>query len=533
MKHELKTLPSQWPIILAGVLLIGIAAFFFLNNQTPIVNQSNDPYPGYNVGDVYLPGKYVELLPAREAKLETGSTFALSAEIVQYEIGGKTVYGYAYNQQIPGPLIKVKKGDRITVQFTNNIDQPTTVHWHGLRLENKNDGVPGVTQEEVLPGESFTYTLDFPDEGLFWYHPHVREDMQQELGLYGAILVSSAEGEPVYTENVLVIDDIRMENNQIAPFPEKETNFAVMGRFGNTFLVNGKTDYSLSLNANTINRLYLLNTSNVRPYRLTISGAKIKSVGADVGKFGQPFLTNEIILAPSERAIIDVVFQNPGEYMLTNDTPVAKTILAKFQIKENSGENQTLNLEANLEAQADIEQYREYFDDPVAQTYELTIRWPVMDTMMKNMQHGGMEMKQGMGHTEQSTIEWEDEMEGVNAITTNEEVTWIIRDEKTKKENMDFNWNVKKGDIKKIRIKNLSESSHPMQHPIHLHGNRFLVLTQNGKTNQHLVWKDTVLIPQGEEVELLVEFTNPGEWMLHCHIAEHLSSEMMTSVMVE
>ena len=183
-------------------------------------------------------------------------------------------------------------------------------------MENKNDGVPGVTQEEVLPGESFTYTLDFPDEGLFWYHPHVREDMQQELGLYGAILVSSAEGEPVYTENVLVIDDIRMENNQIAPFPEKETNFAVMGRFGNTFLVNGKTDYSLSLNANTINRLYLLNTSNVRPYRLTISGAKIKSVGADVGKFGQPFLTNEIILAPSERAIIDVVFQI-RKYMLT------------------------------------------------------------------------------------------------------------------------------------------------------------------------------------------------------------------------
>lgn len=533
MKHESKKLPNQWWLILAGIVIVGVVAFAFFNTPARSTDKLSDPYSGYNVGNVYRPEKFVELLPAKETKLENNSTFALSAEIVQYEIDGKTVYGYAYNQQIPGPLLEVKKGDRITVQFTNNIDQPTTVHWHGLRLENKNDGVPDVTQKEVLPGKSFMYTLDFPDEGLFWYHPHVREDMQQELGLYGAILVSSNKGKPIYNENVLVIDDIRMENNQIAPFPEKETNFAVMGRFGNTFLVNGKTDYSLSLNANTINRLYLLNTSNVRPYRLTIPNAKIRSVGGDVGKFGQPFLTNEIILAPSERAIIDVVFPNPGEYALTNDTPVSKTILAKFQIKENNGENQTLSLEANPEAQADIEQYRDYFDDPVAQTYELTIRWPVMDTMMQNMQHSGMEMKGGMGHMEQSTIEWEDEMEGVNAITTSEEVTWIIRDEKTKKENMDFKWNVKKGDIKKIRIKNLSDSSHPMQHPIHLHGNRFLVLTQNGKMNQHLVWKDSVLIPQGEEVELLVEFTNPGEWMLHCHIAEHLSSDMMTSITVE
>lgn len=533
MKHESKKLPVNGLVILAGVFLLGIAVFVFLNNSSPPNTTSDGPYSGYNIGSVYLPEKYVELLPAKEAMLENGSTFSLSAEIVQYELNGKTVYGYAYNQQIPGPLIKVKKGDRVTIEFTNNIDQPTTVHWHGLRLENKNDGVPGVTQEEVLPGKSFTYTLDFPDEGLFWYHPHVREDMQQELGLYGAILVSSNENEPEYIENVLVIDDIRLENNQIAPFHEKETNFAVMGRFGNTFLVNGKTDYSLSLSANAINRLYLLNTSNVRPYRLTIPDAQIKYVGGDVGKLGQPFLTNEIVLAPSERAIIDVVFPKPGNYSLLNDTPVAKKTLATFQVEPNSGENQTLSLEADSEAQADIEQYREYFDDPVSQSYELTIRWPVMDTMMKNMQHSGMNMKQGMGHTEESTIEWEDEMEGVNAVTTNDEVTWIIRDEKTKIENMDFEWNVKKGDIKKIRIKNLSESSHPMQHPIHMHGNRFLVLTQNGKTNQHLVWKDSVLIPQGEEIEILVEFTNPGEWMLHCHIAEHLSSGMMTSVKVE
>ena len=125
----------------------------------------------------------------RELVLQDGAVIDLTAGPVRKELSGRTLRMFAYNGSIPGPLLRVRQGSTLTVRFTNRLELDSSVHWHGVRVENAADGVPGVTQDPVRPGQSFTYSLRFPDAGLFWYHPHVREDVTQELGLYGGILV--------------------------------------------------------------------------------------------------------------------------------------------------------------------------------------------------------------------------------------------------------------------------------------------------------------------------------------------------------
>ncbi len=508
----------NWIIIVIAVVLI-VSGFFFLQLPT------NKGPPNSELDSLSM---------AKEQKMVTlknGDTFHLSAIKVVQNVGGKKFEGYAYNGQLPGPILKVEQSSKIKVIFKNELPEPTTVHWHGLRLENRFDGVPDITQPEVKPGDFFEYTLDFPDVGLFWYHPHVREDKQQELGLYGTILV-----EPKNSTNnmvrgeVIVLDDILIEGNGLPEFPEKETNFAVMGRFGNTILVNGKTEYRLDTNAGETLRLYLLNAANARPFKFGITNTKLKVVGSDAGFYTEPFFANSITIGPSERAIVDVFFEEAGDYFMLSGKPEEEKIgmihanpsVISLQTKEDYA-----LLEENTPAKEEIGKFSPYFDKEPDFEYELLIRWPVMDKMLDRMGHSGSMT----GHAE-DTIEWEDEMRPINEITTNSEITWIIRDAKTKEENMDFFRTAQKGDVKKIRIKNLGASSHPMQHPIHIHGNRFLVINENGQANKNLVWKDTALIPKGSTVDLLVDFSNPGDWMIHCHNAEHLSSGMMSMIKV-
>jgi FtsP/CotA-like multicopper oxidase with cupredoxin domain len=525
MKHDIV---HNRNILLAvtGIALVGLVYFFL----TP-----NEPFSENDFGKAFQPTAFSPIENTQSLSLASNETIELSADIIERKIDGKTVYGYGYNKQSPGPLLKVKKGDTLIVDFTNNLDQPTTVHWHGLRLQNKYDGVPDVTQKEVMPGEKFEYVLSFPDAGLFWYHPHVREDSQQERGLYGTILVEDPfDSKNGIREEVVTLDDVLMEGYDLALFDDKETNYAVMGRYGNLMLTNGKTDYSLTVQKNTVLRLYLVNVANARPFNIRIPGAKMKVIGGDVGYYEKPFFQDSVILGPSERVIIDVLFETEGEFEITNDTPISQYKIGKITVREGPEKPPNSFEELNTTTTAmEVEALKPYFDAPVDFDYELLIRWPVMDKMMQNQSMGGGGMMHGnMNGMENEDIEWEDSMAAINSITTNEEITWIIRDAKSKKENMDFYNTVKKGEIKKIRITNLETSSHPMQHPVHLHGNKFLVLSTDGKRNEDLVWKDTVLIPTGKEVELLVEFSNPGDWMIHCHIAEHLSSGMMSMIKV-
>jgi len=191
-------------------------------------------------------------------ELADGDTFDLRVGPVAKRLGDTTVRMLGYNGSIPGPTLKVQQGSELIVRVENHGDLDTTVHWHGLRLENKYDGVPHETQAPIPVGGSFTYRIQFPNPGLYWYHPHIREDYTQELGLYGNILVVPTEADywpPVNRELVLTLDDLLVEEGRVATFSRTETTYAAMGRFGNVFLTSGEADLRLAANAGEVVRL--------------------------------------------------------------------------------------------------------------------------------------------------------------------------------------------------------------------------------------------------------------------------------------
>lgn len=490
-----------------------------------------------------------EAKASETVELKNGGSYDLTASIVKKTIGNSVVKMLAYNGMIPGPLIKVEQGAEVTLNFTNDTDVDTTIHSHGVRLENKFDGVPDVTQKEVKPGESFTYKIKFPDEGMYWYHPHIREDYAQELGLYGNYLVVPNDPNywsPVNREVALFVDDILMENGKIATFSKTSADRTLMGRFGNTMLVNGETNYTLSTQAGEVIRFYITNSANTRTFNLSIPGAKMKLVGADGGKYERETWSDSVILSPSERVIVEVLFASAGSYRLLHKTPERTYTLGTIAVANEkvatSYEKEFAVLRSNKDIQSEIDAFRSSFNKPADKNLKLTIDMGMqMQGMMQNSSGGHDMHMMGNDQTMPNSqmvasgdpIEWEDNSAAMNTMSNPEMMKWVIQDEDTAKKNMDIDWKFKVGDKVKIKITNDPNSMHPMQHPIHFHGQRFLVLSTNGETNKNLVWKDTTLIPNGDTVELLVEMTNPGEWMAHCHIAEHLEAEMMFGFVVE
>jgi len=216
-------------------------------------------------------------------ELKNGDTLNLSIDIIQKEIAGQTIRMFGYNGQIPGPLLKIEQNSIILVNVLNNLDVETTVHWHGLRLDNKFDGVPGTTMEALKPDESFQYELRFSDEGVYWYHPHVREDYQQEMGLYGNMLVSPIEDDyynSVNKEVPIILDDILIDDGMF-PFYKDYGVHALNGRFGNIMLINGDDNYGLEITTGEVVRFYITNVANTRVFNLSIPNTRIKLIGSD------------------------------------------------------------------------------------------------------------------------------------------------------------------------------------------------------------------------------------------------------------
>ena len=495
----------------------------------------------------FLPGQGFDAASLPEAKPRTvremadGDTLALTAQLVRRTINGQTVVMYGYNGQYPGPLIKVERGATIIVDFKNEIEMPTTVHWHGLRLDNRFDGVPFVTQAPVEVGETFTYEVYFPDTGIYWYHPHMREDIQQDLGLYGNMLVDpQAENyySPVNREEVVILDDLLIDDNGLLPWGDESSIHTLMGRFGNVMLLNGRTDYTLDVDQGAVVRFFLTNVANTRTFNVTFGEAPIKIVASDVSKYEREEWVSSVPIAPAERYVVDVRFDSAGTVPITNsiqainhfrgefyphvdtlglvrvsDTPAAPSYAESFQ-----------TLRENEDVQQDIDAFREYFDKPVDHRLELTVRVKDLPVpIMRAMEIDTLYVP---------PIEWNDAMPMMNWLSSAEQVTWILRDRDTGRENDEINWSFSQGDVVKIRIFNNPDSFHPMNHPIHIHGQRYLVLAIDGEPNPNLVWKDTGIVPVGSTVDLLVDMSNPGDWMLHCHIAEHLEAGMMFSFSV-
>src|SRR5947209_4401603 len=296
--------------------------------------------------------------------LQPDDVLELRAEQVRKRIGEATVKMLAYNRSIPGPTLKVAQGSEVTVHFANDTDLETTVHWHGLRLENRFDGVPtGAHQGMMAPvpiGGSFTYRVRFPDPGIYWYHPHMREDYTQELGLYAPIIVVPTDAtywSPANREVTLTLDDLLLEDGKIAPFSRTLSDHTAMGRFGNVMLVNGETSPQLSAKQGEVVRLYLVNTANVRVFNVRLPGARMKLVGGDNGRIEREEFVEEVLLSPSERVIVDVFFEHAGQFSLQHRTPERTyplaTVIVQAQPSEHSFAQElfTLRTSSELEAQ--------------------------------------------------------------------------------------------------------------------------------------------------------------------------------------
>ena len=473
--------------------------------------------------------------PREIVRLGDGGTLDLEAGLVRRTIGGRTFTMYGYNGQYPGPLVQVPQGATITVNVTNRLEFPTAVHWHGIRLENRFDGVPGLTQDPIAPGETFQYRIHFPDAGLYWYHPHHREDFQQDLGLYGNLRVDAADPDyfgPANREQVLMFDDLLVGEDGLVPFGRQAATHALMGRFGNLLLVNGGPEYRLTVARGEVVRFFLTNVSNTRTFNLSFGGAAIKLVASDVGKFERQAWVDSVVIAPAERYVVEVRFDEPGEARLVNRVRAIDHVYGNYFPDETvlgavtvTGEPAAPDHAASFrelrphpDVVSDIDAYRGEFDRPVDHRLLLTLALGGLPDPLEPLLN--------LDRSFFNPVEWSGTMPRMNWVTTAGPVRWVLRDIDTGLENDAIDWHFRRGDVVKIRLRNDRGAVHAMQHPVHIHGQRFLVLSRDGVPNDNLVWKDTTLLPAGSTADLLLELSNPGRWMLHCHIAEHLESGM-------
>jgi FtsP/CotA-like multicopper oxidase with cupredoxin domain len=538
-------------------------------------------------------------------RLDDGEQLDLRIGAVRKRLDGAELRMLAYNGSIPGPTLHVDQDSEITVQVSNDGDVEATVHWHGLRLENRYDGVPHETQAPIPIGGTFTYKLQFPDAGFYWYHPHIREDFGLEMGLYGTIVVEPSDPSywpPVDRQLTITLDDLLVEDGHIAPFRRSGPTYVAMGRYGNVMLTNGETVFSSEAAVGEVVRLYLVNTANTRIFNFAVRGARAKLVGGDSGRYEHETFVDEVLLAPSERAVLDVLFDTPGDVRLEHRTPDHVYDLGGFSVTgaaavgtAKSFELLRTDPELLAERQSiahDLERPPDkvlaFFsrmpllyggDDTTASSYACPMHPEVTATEPGTCPKCGMKLvpveaptpaayacpmhpevtatepgtcpRCGMklvlsvappgpraqahedrphSHEHGDGLEWEDLMPDINRASDSTNMIWQLIDRETGAKNGAISWAFTVGDRVKIRLVNEMDADHPMHHPFHVHGaGRFLVLSRDGEQEPNLVWKDTVLLRSGQTVDILLDVSNPGLWMAHCHIAEHNQSGMMFS----
>jgi len=391
---------------------------------------------------------------------------------------------YAFNGTVPGPLIEANVGDELIVHFTNELPEPTTIHWHGMRVPNAMDGTPRV-QTPVAPGESFEYRFVIPDAGTYWYHPHVRTHEQVERGLYGPLVVHDPVYDPEYdAERVIVLDDIRVDDDaQIAAFnPARD---GMHGRSGNYLLSNGRRyDLARATAAlGSLERWRLINSANARRMILGLTHGTMKVIATDGGLLHTPVEVERLSLAPGERYDIEIRLNQPEHelisyvFALDEDNEVVELPFSMLHIDtqaRKSGERAAKGV----------------FD------------WPELPPLPEREV------------TRVETIQFD----GIN--DPDKGLRWRLNGRDDWDEPM---FTFSKGDTVKILLRNRGGP----EHPFHLHGQFFRVLDPAIPG-----LKDTVLVPGMSTVEIEAYFDNVGHWMAHCHILEHAALGMMASVEV-
>lgn len=423
--------------------------------------------------------------PENIEKTGTLKEINLIAKETEVTIADRALKVWSYNGQVPGPEIYINKGDTLKINFTNELPQDTTIHFHGIRVPNAMDGVPGVTQDAIKPGDTFVYEFTPKDAGTFWYHPHVRGSEQVERGLYGIIVVKDPTEPSFDQDKVIVLDDWRLDQTgQINPVFNSGHDLMHDGRWGNLITVNEQTIFTLITKGGERLRLRFVNTSNARVYKLDFGELNAQGFAVDGMLAKNPFSAQGFEVAPGNRLDVDITI------------PQASTV-RPYIIRDTFTKQPNNLIEINVEGSASTQQT---FKTPQA---ELFPNWTslanvkVAKEYRLNARRGGM-----------FGIEW----------TINEKA-YPDYDPIT----------LKKGEFNLIRFANESYRLHPM----HLHGQFFQVLARNGQRVTEPYLRDTVLVKSQETVDVGLVPLDTGVWANHCHALEHAEAGMMTVVEVK
>ena len=429
------------------------------------------------------------------------------AELLGKGLGKTKIWGYS--GKVPGPILRVKQDEELFVRFKNDLDQPSTVHWHGVRIKNSMDGVAGLTQSAVEPGASFDYRFHLPDAGTYWYHPHNRTWEQMARGLYGLLIVE--EPHPIKTDHdiALAIDDWRLQTDgqlneksfgRIGEWPHG-------GRIGNILTINGKPSADFTVQSGDRVRLRLCNTANARILNLRIQGCIANLIALD----GQPIPPRNIdhgivTLAPSQRAdlLLDMD-KAPGSMAVISEDSNLRLPLIHFNY-HNSKKRRP-----------------EPFDDIPSLTQN-----PLAEPDRSEMLKIKLDMSGGAMGRMQSAFYKGKEL-GIRELASKHKLIWAFNGVAGMPIKPLFS--AKRGQT--VELEMINNSAWP--HAMHMHGHHMREIQRTRRTRQgteilssHTDWRDTVLINRAETVKVIFKADNPGKWMLHCHMLEHQAGGMMT-----
>jgi FtsP/CotA-like multicopper oxidase with cupredoxin domain len=456
------------------ILKIGAAAGFASTAPSNLFAQSNSAVP----------------LTAREASLQLAPP-----DYPQTAIWG-------FDGSMPGPVIRVRQGGRVTRRLVNELPQATSLHWHGVRIDNAMDGVAGLTQEAVAPGASFDIDFVAPDAGTYWYHAHNRSVEQVARGLYGALVVEEPEGPDVYRDEVLILDDwlLNPDTAQIDPDFTSRHDRSHAGRVGNFIATNGQYGHSLDVRRHERLRLRLVNAANARIFELALAGLEGWVMALDGMPLEAPQpVSDTVLLGPGQRAdlLVDVVAeQGETAYLVRVDNGEGFVQSAFPVVGASSGARrdapQALAPNANM-APPDLSQARH-------------VRLHMGGGAMGRLQSAQFN---GERRTFRQLVD-ANQFWAFNDVIgmTDDPLAVLARDEP-------------------VRLEIVNDTSFP--HAMHLHGMHFREIAADGTLGP---LRDTVLTFGGETREIAFSAHNPGDWLFHCHMLSHAASGMTTWVRV-
>nr|WP_238403372.1 multicopper oxidase family protein [Paenibacillus mesophilus] len=463
----------------------------------------------------------------------TGKEITLTAKASNQELApGKTLPVWTFNNSVPGPEIRVKQGDRVKVNLKNELPEPVSIHWHGVPVPNAMDGIPGVTQNAVLPGKTFTYEFKADVPGTYWYHSHQDSVNQLDRGLYGAFIVESKDAAKVDRDYTLVLDEwmssgmdmsgMNMSggsNMNMSNMSNMDHSKMNMGNDNKSISTGGTENKSMDMEHDmsmydlfTINgksgslvdklpvkqgekvRIRLVNAGYLS-HQIHLHGHDFKITATDGQPLNNPGLIkgNVVSIAPGERYDIEFEANNPGQWLIEDhgDSGAVKGMKASI-VYEGAAAGSDKPNEAEKLPSVDISRYG---------------------------QAGKMNFTLDQKYTMEYTM-------NLNTEKKDGETVYTINGKAFPNTEP---LNVKKGDTVKVRLVNKSKTD---DHPMHLHGHFFQVLSKNGKPLEGSpVVKDTLNLKPGEEYVVAFQADNEGNWMFHCHDLHHASAGMVTELM--